>query len=554
MSEHLRRIVHRDPPAWTGIKFRCAKLHRVVDSTGEATSHYNTIYDVLKSRGWKEWGAPANVTAMGAGGGGGAASSTTASTRGQQGQQQQTDVGEMGNNSCADNDELQNATTVASQQQHTSAVTNSTAASATTSAGTATAAPLSRADRDGMKQDWHIFWADKDWIHSELEKLHLEPHQKVNHFRNHYEITRKDLLSKNVKRHKRMLEREGRWEEAAKYNVLPVTFVLPQEYSMFVEEFRRVGGVWIMKPVGRSQGTGIFMVTKLSQIQQWKPAESSAIGGGYGRGAGGGRGNKDHGDAMLHDEEGPEAYIVQKYIEKPLLIGGRKFDLRIYALVTGYQPLTVWLSREGFARFSLTRYSADSVRDPAKLSSHLTNVAVQKNLFSKDNTYQRTGGKWEIPRMKQYLINKIGRERTKDLFLQFEDIIIYSLLAVQKVIIADRHCFEMYGFDIMIDADYRAILIEVNASPSLTANTKADYDMKFGTLDDLLTILDFEKYLSGSETRVGGFDLIYKGGPVPGHTESMLGTRNDRQESLKKLAQEVQLRALVGVNGKAEGG
>ncbi|CAD7937071.1 unnamed protein product [Amoebophrya sp. A120] len=162
--------------------------------------------------------------------------------------------------------------------------------------------------------------------------------------------------------------------------------------------------------------------------------------------------------------------------------------------------------------------------------------------------------------MKQYLISKIGRERTIDLFNRFEEIIIYSLLAVQRVMIADRKCFEMYGYDIMIDSHFNPTLIEVNASPSLTANTKADYEMKFATLDDVLTILDLEKYLAQVDengnaldyhdqiTRVGGFDLIYRAGPVPGHTESMLGTRNDRERQLRELAEELQLRNRVKAN------
>lgn len=38
---------------------------------------------------------------------------------------------------------------------------------------------------------------------------------------------------------------------------------------------------------------------------------------------------------------------------------GKKFDMRVYALVTSYAPLTVWLYRTGFGRFSNTRYTVD---------------------------------------------------------------------------------------------------------------------------------------------------------------------------------------------------
>jgi len=37
----------------------------------------------------------------------------------------------------------------------------------------------------------------------------------VNHFRNHYELTRKDLMVKNLKRHKKQLEKEGKYDDAA---------------------------------------------------------------------------------------------------------------------------------------------------------------------------------------------------------------------------------------------------------------------------------------------------------------------------------------------------
>lgn len=59
------------------------------------------------------------------------------------------------------------------------------------------------------------------WIHHELDKLHLNDWQRINHFPNHYELTRKDLLIKNLKRAKRQLEREVR--EAGWMPCVPAT-------------------------------------------------------------------------------------------------------------------------------------------------------------------------------------------------------------------------------------------------------------------------------------------------------------------------------------------
>ncbi|CEM22877.1 unnamed protein product [Vitrella brassicaformis CCMP3155] len=374
--------------------------------------------------------------------------------------------------------------------------------------------------------DWDLHWCDKEWIHDEFDHIHLQPHQRVNHFRNHYELTRKDLLVKNMKRAKRQLEKESRTDEAQSYNVYPTTYVLPMEYSMFVEEFKKHhNALWIMKPVGKSQGKGIFLFDKLSQINDWKTVPSF---------------RQPEGQT----QQTAEAYVVQKYVENPLLIGGKKFDLRLYALVTSYSPLTVYFYRSGFARFSHTHFSFDN-ENLTDIGMHLTNVAVQKQSEKYD---EKSGGKWDVRRMKMYLMSKYGEDKVNQLTTAIENIIIKSLLSVQKSMINDKHCFELYGYDILIDSNLKPWLLEVNASPSLTANTKDDYDLKCGMLDDVLTIVDVEKYLTGNELQVGGFDLIYKGGPVSNHPQnaifrSYLGSMNDRQQQLKKLAKLLAMRA-----------
>ena len=158
---------------------------------------------------------------------------------------------------------------------------------------------------------------------------------------------------------------------------------------------------------------------------------------------------------------------MQRYIENPLLVGGKKFDLRLYVLVTSYAPLTVYMYRSGFARFSLYRYNTDA-SSLGDTFVHLTNAAVQKTAPGFD---AGSGSKWPLHAFKLYLVAKFGSRATDRCFASVEQLVIHSLLSVQKIMIHDKHCFEMYGYDILIDDALKPWLIEVNASPSISADT-----------------------------------------------------------------------------------
>ena len=69
------------------------------------------------------------------------------------------------------------------------------------------------------------------------------------------------------------------------------------------------------------------------------------------------------------------SFIVQKYMERPLLVHNRKFDIRMWVLIS--HDLKVYLFREGYLRTSSYPYtlSCEKVND---LNVHLTNNAVQK--------------------------------------------------------------------------------------------------------------------------------------------------------------------------------
>ncbi|XP_048164110.1 tubulin polyglutamylase TTLL5 isoform X2 [Corvus hawaiiensis] len=303
--------------------------------------------------------------------------------------------------------------------------------------------------------DYNLMWTGS----------HLKPYllrsltdiQKVNHFPRSYELTRKDRLYKNVSR---MQLTHG----FKTFHILPQTFILPTEYQDFCSTYSRDRGPWIVKPVASSRGRGVYLVNNPSQI-------------------------------IVEDN-----ILVSRYISNPLLIDDFKFDVRLYVLVTSYDPLVVYLYEEGLARFATVRYDQAS-KNIKNQFMHLTNYSVNKKsgdyVSCDDPEVEDYGNKWSMSAMLRYLKQE-GRD-TAALMANVEDLIIKTLVSAElsiasacKSFLSHRgSCFELYGFDVLIDDTLKPWLLEVNLSPSLACDAPLDLKIKASMLSDMFTLVGF---------------------------------------------------------------
>jgi len=383
--------------------------------------------------------------------------------------------------------------------------------------------------RTESEREWNFFWATvhtaRSLFGASEAAQRLADDQILNHFPTHLELTRKDLMVKNLKRYRRDMDKLGQTDATAAalaaaaaadgsappvavsqplIDFFPLTYTLPGEYAVFADEFRRSlalsptpgSVVWIVKPNARSQGKGIELLHKASQLKKWAQAASAK--------------SSEPGAQRQH------SYVVSRYIADPLLIGGRKFDLRLYCLVTRYRPtLKAWVYREGFARFCNVKY-ASGAHSLGNSEMHLTNVAIQKHGEGYNDAH---GNKWSLANLRLYLTATRGAARTQACFEQMDFIFIHALRSVAPVMSGDKHCFELYGFDMLLDSALKPWLLEVNASPSLSVTTRADRRLKGKLIRDMLAVVvppDFPdtKTSRGStswnqQMQVGGFELLY---------------------------------------------
>ncbi|XP_066548278.1 tubulin polyglutamylase TTLL7 isoform X2 [Amia ocellicauda] len=307
----------------------------------------------------------------------------------------------------------------------------------------------------------NLIWNDSAVQHEKIAEL--RNYQRINHFPGMGEICRKDCLARNMAK---MIKNQPQ-----DYSFIPKTWIFPAEYTQFqnyVKELRkkRKQKTFIVKPANGAMGHGISLIRNCEKL----PA---------------------------HDH-----FIVQEYLDKPFLMEGYKFDLRIYILVTSCDPLRIFLYNDGLVRMGTEKYHAPSESNLNQLYMHLTNYSVNKHNenFERDETADK-GSKRSIRWFTEFL-----RTNDYDVTKFWGDV---SELVVKTLIVAEPHvlhayrmcrpgqppgsdsvCFEVLGFDIILDRKLKPWLLEINRAPSFGTDQKIDYDVKKGVLLNALKLLN----------------------------------------------------------------
>jgi tubulin polyglutamylase TTLL4 len=102
------------------------------------------------------------------------------------------------------------------------------------------------------------------------------------------------------------------------YYFVPKTYIFPFDYDrfQFIRDQSEKDQLWIQKPVASACGRNIKILSKDSPIPKKKNV------------------------------------LVSEYISRPHLINHLKYDLRLYVLITSYNPLRIYLFQNGLVRFA----------------------------------------------------------------------------------------------------------------------------------------------------------------------------------------------------------
>ena len=194
----------------------------------------------------------------------------------------------------------------------------------------------------------------------------------------------------------------------------------------------------------------------------------------------------------------PEAFeqaVVQEYVSDPLLIEGRKFDIRCYVLVLSVCPPRIFFYQDGLVRLCAEPFQAVDDENIKTKCMHLTNYAVNKHHSDFRVGNGTTGGKRDFAFFSSWLDDH-GHDSAK-FWSSVHDLAVKTVFAhIQPLATSYQtaaagaatddgfSCFELLGFDVLVDAALNPLLCEVNHSPSLTTDTAFDAKLKLAVLTE----------------------------------------------------------------------
>ena len=186
--------------------------------------------------------------------------------------------------------------------------------------------------------------------------------------------------------------------------------------------------------------------------------------------------------------------LIQKYIEKPLLYQGRKFDIRLWVLFIGNKPDDVYIFKEGHLKATCGNYDLNS----KDIYVHLTNYSIQK--YNSDFSKIEIGN--EIPfkdLQKDLDSKKIKINFRNNIYPKIVRIVrITAGAAKAKINMMNRkNCFEIFGYDFMIDEKFNPFLIEINTNPGFEFSSPLINMLLPRLIDDAFKLtIDTDFYLS----------------------------------------------------------
>lgn len=174
-------------------------------------------------------------------------------------------------------------------------------------------------------------------------------------------------------------------------------------------------------------------------------------------------------------------------------------------LIKGLDPLECFLCTEGMARICTENYKAPDRSNRRVRYMHLTNFSVNKNSSKYRPGEDETGGSTGSKRLLSKVLMMLEKEQgidSKNIMDQIKDTARKTIVGLIPYLadfarisinpnIDELRCFQIFGFDILIDKKLKAWLLEVNANPSL--NMYLDKELPNGDLER--TLCDLDKYL-----------------------------------------------------------